>query len=252
MASEKERARTPDFELLDTSQQRADFTESDTWRVFRIMSEFVHGFEMMARVGRAVAIFGSSRLRPEHRYYQAAVRTAELLARRGWAIITGGGPGIMEAANKGAQLGGGLSIGLNIKLPHEQKPNSYQDIAMEFHYFFVRKMMFVKYASAFVIFPGGFGTMDELFEALTLVQTDTIWDFPVVLFGRDYWEDLVRWLRKRMLAEGCISRGDMELFKITDDPEEAVSWIKVCTETLCYLTGGLSHLTAEERAAAGD
>jgi len=216
---------THDFELLDSSMQRSDFTQTDTWRVFRIMSEFVHGFEVLSKIGEAVAVFGSSRLAPNHPYYRAAYETARMLSQAGLTIITGGGPGIMEAANRGAKEGNGLSVGCNIELPYEQKPNPYLDVYLEFHYFFCRKMMFVKYAKAYLIFPGGFGTMDELFESLTLAQTGKLTNFKVVLFGTDYWQGLLNWLREKMLGEGCIGKEDFRLFTITDDPKEAVRQI---------------------------
>jgi uncharacterized protein (TIGR00730 family) len=209
--------RTADERLLNT---RADFVDSDPWRVLRIQSEFVHGFDTMAGLGPAVTIFGSARTPEEAPIYQAAVETARLLAQEGLAIITGGGPGIMEAANRGARLGDGLSVGFAIELPFEEAANPYVDIAITFRYFFVRKTMFVKYAQAFVIFPGGFGTMDELFEALTLIQTGKIHNFPVILYGSDYWRGLVDWLRATMAERGNISPEDMERFVVVDTPEE--------------------------------
>ncbi|MCC6445474.1 MAG: TIGR00730 family Rossman fold protein [Armatimonadetes bacterium] len=223
---------THDFELLDTSMQQSDFTQTDTWRVFRIMSEFVHGFEVLSKIGEAVAVFGSARLPEESPYYRAAYKTARLLARTGLSIITGGGPGIMEAANKGAQAGGGLSVGCNIELPFEQEPNPYLDIYLNFHYFFCRKTMFVKYAKAFIIFPGGFGTMDELFEAITLAQTGKIVAFRVFLFGSAYWQGLLDWLRNVMRAEGCIAEADFGLFTLCDDPEEIARQVIAFQESL--------------------
>jgi uncharacterized protein (TIGR00730 family) len=213
---------TEDERLLrrETAED-AGFTHTDPWRVFRIMGEFVEGFETLAGLGPAVAVFGSARAPYDDPVYNAARETTKLLAQAGFAIITGGGPGIMEAANRGAVEGNGRSIGCNIELPFEQGTNPYVDTAIEFRYFFVRKMMFVKYAEGFVIFPGGFGTMDELFEALTLIQTHKITDFPVVLFGSDYWRGLLDWLRSVMLAQGRISPGDIELMSVTDSPEEA-------------------------------
>ncbi len=211
-----------DRNLLDTRFQREDFADTDTWRVFRIMSEFVQGFESLRSLRPAVSLFGSARLAPESEYYQAAVETANLLAKAGFGVITGGGPGIMEAGNKGAWEAGGTSVGLNIDLPFEQTANRWQDISLDFHYFFVRKTMFVKYSAAFVIFPGGFGTLDELFESLTLVQTKTIENFPIVLFGNQYWSGLVQWLRETMLAHGCIGESDVDLLKIADEPAEVV------------------------------
>ncbi len=211
-----------DQELLKTTvEAKGDFTETDTWRTLRIQGEFVEGFDALSRIGPAVAIFGSARCGKENPYYQAAVRTAETLSRAGLAIITGGGPGIMEAANLGAHRAGGTSVGCNIELPFEQATNPYQTISLYFRYFFVRKMMFVKYSVAFVIFPGGFGTMDELFESLTLVQTEKIEHFPVVLFGSGYWKGLRAWMRDSMLREGYVFEEDMSLYTLTDNPEEA-------------------------------
>ena len=223
---------TQDFEFLDTSRQRPDFVHTDVWRVFRIMSEFVEGFELMHKAGPAVAIFGSARLKPSSPYYRAARRTAELLGKEGFSIITGGGPGIMEAANRGAQKAGAKSIGFNIELPFEQKCNSYLDVSYTFRYFFVRKMMFVKYSSAFVIFPGGFGTLDELFESLTLVQTEKIMHFPVILFGKRYWSKMIRWVRSEMVAQGCVSSAETELVHLTDEPKEVVRCIKQAVSEL--------------------
>ncbi len=200
----------------------SDFTHSDPWRVFRIMGEFVEGFDSLAQVGRAVTIFGSARVKPDHPQYEQARITARLLGEAGFSVITGGGPGLMEAANRGAREGGALSIGCNIELPFEQGINPYVDIAINFRYFFVRKTMFVKYAEAFIIFPGGFGTMDELFEALTLIQTGKVSNFPVILFGSDYWRGLLDWIRDTMLTEGKVSPDDLDLLILTDSPEEAV------------------------------
>jgi uncharacterized protein (TIGR00730 family) len=196
------------------------FTDTDPWRVLRIQGEFVHGFDTLAELGPAVTIFGSARIPPDDPMYQAAVETARLLAEAGLVIITGGGPGIMEAGNKGAKLAGGVSVGLNIELPFEQHMNPYIEIPINFRYFFVRKTMFVKYAQAFVIFPGGFGTLDELFEALTLIQTGKIRNFPVVLFGSAYWQGFLNWLRETVLAEGKIAAADLDLLPVTDSPQE--------------------------------
>jgi uncharacterized protein (TIGR00730 family) len=211
-----------DFQLLDASRQRSDFTSTDTWRVFRILSEFVQGFETMSKVGPGVVIFGSARTPRSSPWYAQARECAAILARKGVAVITGGGPGIMEAANRGARETGGHSVGLNIELPHEQKPNQYIDTLLSFHYFFVRKMMFVKYALGFIIFPGGYGTLDELFESLTLVQTLRVRDFGIVLVGKKYWQGVHRWLKSKVLAEGCISEAELDLVRVTDDPEQAV------------------------------
>ncbi len=202
-----------------------DFAKSDTWRVFRIMAELVEGFEAMNNIGPGVAIFGSARLDPGSPYYNKCQKVAENLARDGFAVISGGGGGIMEAANKGAQGADGTSVGLNIELPKEQKPNPFQDIRLEFRYFFVRKLMFVKYAVAYVIFPGGFGTVDELFEALTLIQTKKIRSFPVVLVGREYWQGLMDWLKTTVLTHDNISPEDIDLMHIVDEPEEVCAII---------------------------
>jgi uncharacterized protein (TIGR00730 family) len=221
---------TEDEQLLNPPAQPADFTHTDPWRVFRIMGEFVEGFDTLAKVGQAVAIFGSARVPPGHPQYLAVEKTAALLAREGFAIITGGGPGLMEAANKGAKEAGGLSIGCNIELPFEQGTNPWVDTAIDFRYFFVRKMMFVKYAEAFVIFPGGFGTLDELFEALTLIQTHKIHNFPVILFGSEYWRGMLDWIRDTMLHEGKISPEDLDIIQVTDSPEDAVRRILAVPE----------------------
>ncbi|MFN3586810.1 MAG: TIGR00730 family Rossman fold protein [Moraxellaceae bacterium] len=193
----------------------------EAWRVLRIQSELVDGIEHLTKLAHAAIVFGSARLGPESPYYQQAEALGRLLAQSGMPVITGGGPGIMEGANKGAFHQGALSIGLNITLPHEQKPNPYQDISLDFRYFFVRKFMFMKHAVAFAIFPGGFGTMDELFEALTLIQTQKSAGFPVVLIGSRYWQGLIDWMQGTMLAEGCISAEDMALFTVTDSVDEA-------------------------------
>lgn len=197
-----------------------DFTRTDPWRVFRIMSEFVEGFDELSHIPPSVAIFGSARIKPDDATYQAAVKTATLLAKAGFGIITGGGPGIMEAGNKGAQEGENCSIGCNIELPFEQGPNPYLDISLDFRYFFVRKTMFIKYAEAFIIFPGGFGTMDELFEALTLIQTKKVSHFPVILYDSKYWKGLIDWIRDTMLATEKIHPEDAGLLLLSDDPQE--------------------------------
>ena len=214
--------RTEDEKLLAGGDgARAAFLETDTWRALRILSEFVEGFEALAGVGKAVAVFGSARTPVDSEGYELARQVGAALANRGFAVITGGGPGAMEAANKGAHEVGGLSIGCNIELPHEQHLNPYVDLSVEFHYFFARKTMFVKYADAFVIMPGGFGTLDELFEALTLIQTGKIRNFPVVLFGSAYWNGLIDWMREVQLPAGVIGQEDIDLLTVTDDPEEA-------------------------------
>jgi uncharacterized protein (TIGR00730 family) len=212
---------TQDEQLLETPRQD-EFTHTDTWRVFRIMGEFVEGFDELASVTRGVSIFGSARTPADHPEYKLAQKTAACLARAGFAVITGGGPGIMEAANRGALEAGGLSIGCNIELPFEQKPNPYLTRYLKFKYFFVRKTMFVKYSTAFIIFPGGYGTLDELFEALTLIQTRKIKNFPVVLFGSAYWNGMMRWLTDVMLKEGKITERELRLLHVTDSPDEAV------------------------------
>ncbi|MFU8772456.1 MAG: TIGR00730 family Rossman fold protein [Anaerolineales bacterium] len=212
---------TQDSDLLEKpSPDKEPFTDSDPWRVLRIQAEFVAGFDALADLPPAVSIFGSARTAPDDPMYQAAVETARLLAEAGLAVITGGGPGIMTAGNKGAHQASGVSVGLNIELPFEQSHNEYITIPVDHRYFFVRKTMFVKYAQAFVIFPGGFGTMDELFEALTLIQTGKIHNFPIILFGSEYWAGLLEWLRHTMLAEGKISPSDLDLMVITDSPQE--------------------------------
>jgi uncharacterized protein (TIGR00730 family) len=197
-----------------------DLKTSETWRVFRIQSELVEGFETLHGLGPAVTIFGSARLSQNNNYYQEAVTLAKMLADDGFAIITGGGPGIMEGANKGAKKGKAHSVGLNIEIPSEQIPNKYQDISLSFRYFFIRKLMFIKYAIAFIIFPGGFGTMDELFEAMTLSQTKRIKSFPIILYGSDYWKGLVDWMKETLVPSGTITREDFALFSIVDTPEE--------------------------------
>jgi uncharacterized protein (TIGR00730 family) len=212
---------TEDEKLLQRPGRFDDFTRTDPWRVLRITSEFIEGFDTLASVQKAVTVFGSARTGPDDPQYRAAQEVSRLLADAGFGIITGAGPGIMEAANKGARDGGGRSIGCNIELPFEQGANPYVDTLVNFRYFFVRKTMFIKYSVAFIIFPGGFGTLDELFEALTLIQTGKIYQFPVILFGRHYWAGLVRWLQTRVLVEGKISPGDIDLMLLTDDPAEA-------------------------------
>lgn len=224
------RAMTADEEFLKSlRKEQARFTSTDPWRIFRILSEFVEGFEALAELGPAITLFGSARVPEKDPMYKAAQETARLLSQTGFSIITGGGPGIMEAGNRGAQEGeNGESVGLNIELPFEQSLNPYVDINLQFHYFFVRKTLFLKYAEGFVIFPGGFGTMDELFESMTLIQTGKVRNFPVVLFNRDYWTGLVNWLRDTMAREGKIEEADLDLFFLTDDPQEAVDHLAQC------------------------
>lgn len=201
-------------------------TQAETWSIFRIMSEFVDGFETLRALHPAVSIFGSSVLKEDSPYYKLARDIARRLSNSGFAVITGGGPGIMEASNWGAQEGISKSVGLNIEIPHEQKPNRYQDISLSFRYFFARKVMFVKYASAFVIMPGGFGTLDELFEALTLIQTKKIFEFPVILVGSEFWGGLVDWIISSPIRVGTLSKEDLNYFSLTDDPDEVVRIIK--------------------------
>jgi uncharacterized protein (TIGR00730 family) len=198
----------------------------ESWRLFRILAEFVEGFEVLPRVYPGVTIFGSARTKPDDPDYQKAEKLAELLVRAGFSVITGGGPGIMEAANKGASNAGGYSVGLNIRLPMEQEPNSYANIKLEFRYFFVRKVMLAKYSVAFVFFPGGFGTMDEMFEILTLVQTRKIRPVPIVLVDKQFWKPLINWFTKTLIPENKISPQDLEIFKVLDEPEEIVNYIK--------------------------
>jgi uncharacterized protein (TIGR00730 family) len=212
---------TEDQKLLRSRGPTADFQDTDTWRTLRIQGEFVEGFDALAGIGPAVSIFGSARIGRRNRYYGAARRLASALVKQGFAIITGGGPGVMEAANRGAKEAGGLSVGCNIDLPFEQGLNEYVDLGLEFRYFFVRKVMFVKYAEGFVIFPGGFGTLDELFEALTLIQTGKVEHFPVVLYGKDYWDGMMQWIREKPLYEEKISPEDLDLLTITSDIDEA-------------------------------
>src|SRR2546421_5315945 len=230
---------TQDEQLLETPRPD-EFTHTDTWRVFRIMGEFVEGFDELATVTRGVAIFGSARTPAEDQYYAAARETAALLAHAGFSVITGGGPGIMEAANRGAFDAGGVSIGCNIELPFEQQPNPYQTRSMKFKYFFVRKTMFVKYSTAFLIFPGGYGTLDELFEALTLIQTRKIKNFPVVLFGKEYWGGLIAWVKQVLLTQKMIADPDLLLLHCTDSPAEAVEIVVRSQDSLRRMHGEVS------------
>src|SRR5712692_2823975 len=215
------RGTTQDEQLLE-SPRPDEFTHTDTWRVFRIMGEFVEGFDELATRSHGVSIFGSARSSPDDPDYKAAQETAALLARAGCSVITGGGPGIMEAANRGAFEAGGTSVGCNIELPHEQGSNAYLTLSLKFKYFFVRKMMFVKYSDAFIIFPGGFGTMDELFEALTLIQKNMIHNFPVLLYVLQYLKGILVWLRRPMLGEAKIVEDDLKRLHLTDSPSEIV------------------------------
>ena len=216
---------TEDEKLFQSLPDADNFTRTDPWRVLRITGEVIEGFDKLANVGKAVTVFGSARTDPADPQYVAAMNVGRVLAERGFAVITGGGPGVMEAANRGAKEAGGRSIGCNIELPFEQGANPYVDTVVNFRYFFVRKTMFIKYSAAFVIFPGGFGTLDELFEALTLIQTGKISQFPVILFGTHYWAGLLRWMRSRMLGERKIDAGDLELMTLTDDPQAAADTV---------------------------
>ncbi len=216
-----------DKKLLQTPKPDGiDFTDSDPWRVLRIQGEFVEGFDTLSGIDPCIAIFGSARTKPDDKYYKAAEKTGALLVEKKFGVITGGGPGIMEAGNKGAFEAGGQSIGANIQLPFEQTPNAYQNISLDFRYFFVRKMIFVKYSVGFIIFPGGFGTLDELFESLTLAQTNKIDHFPIVLYGSEYWKELCDWIDKCMLQKHCnISPEDQNLYQIVDSPQDAVDQV---------------------------
>ncbi|HTB82975.1 MAG TPA: TIGR00730 family Rossman fold protein [Candidatus Sulfotelmatobacter sp.] len=202
------------------------FVHEDPWRIFRIMAEFVDSFQTMSQVGPAVTIFGSARTKPNEKYYKAAQDIAKGLAKHNLAVITGGGPGVMEAANKGAAHAGGKSVGLNIELPHEQTGNKYSNVPINFHYFFARKVSFVKYSLGFVFMPGGFGTLDEFFEVATLVQTQRIPQFPLILFGTDHWRGLLAWMKSRLEKDRLISPGDLDLVRLTDDVEEVVEIIR--------------------------
>jgi len=237
--------RTEDEELLNRpvptlpkarDSEMGAFTHSEPWRVLRIQGEFVHGINALAEVGAGVAVFGSARIKSDHPYYAQARALGGKLAEAGFAVITGGGPGLMEAANLGAREAGGLSIGLNIELPFEQLPNPYANLSINFRYFFVRKTMFVKYANGFVIFPGGFGTLDELFEALTLVQTQKINRFPIVLYGSSYWNGLLTWIEETLLDQQVISPEDLNLLVVTDSVDEARDVIVDCYNTRCWTT----------------
>jgi uncharacterized protein (TIGR00730 family) len=218
------KAGTTDQRLLD-SRGPSDWVHTDPWRVLRIQSEFVEGFGLLAELSAAVSVFGSARTPVDHPEYAAGLELGGALARAGFAVITGGGPGTMEAVNRGASQAGGVSVGLGIELPFEQSLNEWVDLGINFRYFFARKTMFVKYAQAFVIMPGGFGTLDEMFEALTLVQTQKVTRFPVILFGTQYWGGLLDWMRQTVLANGKIKAGDVDLIHLTDDVDDAVSVI---------------------------
>jgi len=217
---------TSSSERLLDDHGNTDWLHSDPWRVLRIQSEFVEGFGALAELGPAISVFGSARIKPGTAFYEMGETIGRLLVEAGFSVITGGGPGVMEAANKGAHEAGGTSVGLGIELPHEQGVNQYANLGINFRYFFARKTMFVKYAQGFIVLPGGFGTFDELFESLTLVQTRTVTRFPIVLVGHHYWDGLVEWLRESVLPEGTISEADFDLFTVTDDPAEAVAIVQ--------------------------
>jgi uncharacterized protein (TIGR00730 family) len=236
--------KTEDEKLLERPKQprptprvpaQAEFTHGDPWRVLRILGEYVHGFDALADIGAAVAVFGSARTVQTDPMYQAARDVARCLAEAGFAIITGGGPGIMEAANRGCRDAKGLSVGCNIELPREQGINPYVDVAIDFRYFFCRKTMFVKYSEGFVLFPGGYGTLDEMFEALTLIQTRKIMRFPVVLFGSSYWRGLIDWMRQHVLGHGNIDTADLDLFVVSDSPEETCHLMVECYQNQCWV-----------------
>ena len=220
-----------------------EMTVKDTWRIFRMVAELVEGFDDLSKIGPAVSIFGSARCKPGDKEYILAETIARKLAERGFAVITGGGPGVMEAGNKGAIEAGGTSVGLNIELPSEQGPNPYQNVSVNFRYFFVRKLMFVKYARAFVILPGGFGSLDELFEAVTLIQTNRIKRFPLFLVGSDFWNPLISWLHEHVKNRGFVSESELKLLQVIDNADELVDKISWCEDSKCYLTpeGILSH-----------
>jgi uncharacterized protein (TIGR00730 family) len=239
-------ARTEDERLLARTTRPA-FLDSDPWRALRILSEFVDGFDALAAVGPAVTIFGSARVEPDSPTYQLARDIGRGLAEAGFAVITGGGPGVMAAANRGCQEGGGLSVGCNIELPREQVLNPYVDLGVEFRYFFARKTMFVKYADAFVILPGGFGTLDELFEALTLIQTDRIRHFPVVLVGSAYWAGLLAWMRDIQLVAGAIAQVDLELMQVVDAADDVVRIVRAAGMPHEDLGGAVEHRDAPMR-----
>src|SRR3954454_23473867 len=240
---------TTDQRLLDR-RGPSDWLHTDPWRVLRIQAEFVEGFGLLAELPRAVSVFGSARTRRDSAYYRAAEQLGAALADAGYAVITGGGPGAMEAANKGACDAGGTSVGLGIELPFEQELNDWVDVGILFRYFFVRKTMFVKYAQAFVILPGGFGTLDELFEALTLVQTRKVTRFPVILFGSAYWSGLIDWIRGSMLTQGTVSEADLDLLHVTDDIDEVVSVIQAADAARPAHAAGASHPGEREPADA--
>jgi uncharacterized protein (TIGR00730 family) len=245
--SEQTEGSTTDQRLLDR-RGPSDWVHTDPWRVLRIQSEFVEGFGLLAELPRAVSVFGSARTPRDHPHYAAGVAIGAALAQAGYAVITGGGPGAMEAANRGASEAGGLSVGLGIELPFEQDLNEWVDVGIAFRYFFVRKTMFVKYAQAFVILPGGFGTLDELFEALTLVQTRKVTRFPVILFGSEYWSGLITWIRTTLAETGTINATDLELFTVTDDIAEVLAVVQAADTARRSGEGGggMQHVPVEQ------
>jgi uncharacterized protein (TIGR00730 family) len=249
--------RTTTDQRLLASGQETDWLHSDPWRVMRIQSEFVEGFGALAELGQAVSVFGSARTRPDHPDYAAGETVGRLLVEAGYAVITGGGPGVMEAANKGAAEAGGTSVGLGIELPFEQGVNEYVNLGINFRYFFARKTMFLKYAQGFIVMPGGFGTFDELFEAVTLVQTHKVTQFPIVLVGTQYWGGLLEWIRKTALAHGTISDVDLDIIHLTDDPADAVRHVidrasQIAAEQAALLAAAaMERATTEEAATAG-
>ena len=216
---------TEDKKLL-VRQERAAFKDTDTWRSLRILAEFVEGFDALAQIGPAITVFGSARVKPGDPAYDLAREIGKLLAEEGYAVITGGGPGVMEAANRGCQEGGGLSVGCNIELPHEQDINDYVDLGVQFRYFFARKTMFVKYADGFVIMPGGYGTLDELMEALTLIQTGKIEHFPVILVGSEFFGPFLAWMKATLAGQGMIAPQDLDLIQVTDDPKQVIEIVR--------------------------
>lgn len=238
---------TTDQRLL-ASDQGSDWLHGDPWRVMRIQSEFVEGFGALAELGPAVSVFGSARTKPDHEDYLAGETVGRLLVEAGYAVITGGGPGVMEAANKGAAEAGGTSVGLGIELPFEQGVNEYVNLGINFRYFFARKTMFLKYAQGFIVMPGGFGTFDELFEAVTLVQTHKVTQFPLVLVGKEYWGGLLEWIRSTALAHGTISQADLDIIYLTDDPAEAVDHVVERVHQIEAEQAALQAAAAAERA----
>ena len=248
--------RTTTDQRLLAPDQDTDWLHSDPWRVLRIQSEFVEGFGALAELGQAVSVFGSARTRPDHPDYAAGETVGRLLVEAGYAVITGGGPGIMEAANKGAAEAGGTSVGLGIELPFEQGVNEYVNLGINFRYFFARKTMFLKYAQGFIVMPGGFGTFDELFEAVTLVQTHKVTQFPIVLVGKEYWGGLLEWVRTTALEHGVISAADLDIIHLTDDPADAVRHVvdrahQIAAEQAALQAAAAAERATEQASAAG-